>query len=117
MIYYFDETVKILGKEQPGSLSIIGFGKTRYPHAKKKKNKKKKQKQNSNTSKVDSYLVSFIKIKSKLIKNISIRCEIIKILENHYGVNTILILILAMIFYLDTKRYGNKSKNSKTGQN
>ena len=39
MIYYFDETVKILGKGQPGSLSIIGFGKTRYPHAKKKKKK------------------------------------------------------------------------------
>ena len=37
MIYYFDETVKILGEEQPGSLSVIGFGKTRYPHAKKKK--------------------------------------------------------------------------------
>ena len=37
MIYYFDETVKILGKGQPGSLSILGFGKTRYPHAKKKK--------------------------------------------------------------------------------
>ena len=39
MIYYFDETVKILGEEQPGSLSVIGFGKTRYPHAKKKKKK------------------------------------------------------------------------------
>ena len=37
MIYYFDETVKILGKGQPGSLSIIGLGKTRYTHAKKKK--------------------------------------------------------------------------------
>ena len=61
MIYYFDETVKILGKEQPGSLSIIGFGKTRYPHAKKKKKKTKTEQQH-----IKSGLLSCVIYKNKV---------------------------------------------------
>ena len=58
MIYYFDETVKILGEEQPGSLSVIGFGKTRYPHAKKKKKTEQQH--------IKSGLLSYVIYKNKV---------------------------------------------------
>ena len=64
--------------------------------------------------KLDPYLIPVTKIHSKLIKDLNMRPEVTKFLEENIGVSSST-LVLAMIFGFDTISKCSRSKNKQVG--